>query len=472
MLFIELVVWGMLAHSSNLRSPSFQSTTSSYESLFPHPTGQNGLEEYARASDALKGYEFGVYQSWLPPEKRPTPEQLRQEEAEDKKLLDEFIASKKGAGVANVDPQVASGLGLDDRPDRVRAALEAHANQLSFLQVKQEEITRFHDVLDLVAQGNLKPFYWPNDRARDFVFAVNLKTIAKLSIDAAFVEFASGHSRRAVDILCETLKMSHRYDSGNLICELVATAVRAIVCSSLNEHLDALSYSDTSEIANLAGALLDDKSVLLGMVDGEHQQATIGMSEIMRDLSAHANDASDPLGSAFAKLSSADQAIWENRIVKSIEQSFEEVRIKIAADEATWLDNLVPDMDPSPKDDEPDKPLRTLEDLAKVLDSAGTSFKGQSFWQSLLINRTQLRLLRLHMRIIRFRWENDRLPTTIDEMKLPHEETEDPLSHKPFKYVVSKDKYTLSSLGNARTGEVLLKYRHPKTLDSTDSGNP
>ncbi|HSI73635.1 MAG TPA: hypothetical protein VK934_10715, partial [Fimbriimonas sp.] len=45
-----------------------------YVALFPKPTGLNGYEEVSRAVDLARKLNLAIYQSWIPPERRPKPD--------------------------------------------------------------------------------------------------------------------------------------------------------------------------------------------------------------------------------------------------------------------------------------------------------------------------------------------------------------------------------------------------------------
>ncbi len=70
--------------------------------------------------------------------------------------------------------------------------------------------------------------------------------------------------------------------------------------------------------------------------------------------------------------------------------------------------------------------------------------------------RTMLRLLRLHARIIAFRWEQDRLPKNLAELRLPRGYDFDPLSNQRFVYELRPEGYRLYSNGWKGGGRVEL----------------
>ena len=71
--------------------------------------------------------------------------------------------------------------------------------------------------------------------------------------------------------------------------------------------------------------------------------------------------------------------------------------------------------------------------------------------------RTQLRLLRLASRVVAFRWEHDRLPTTLADAA-PAEEIADPLTGDKFRYTPMGDRFRVFSKGVKATGEIDIKW--------------
>ena len=86
-----------------------------------------------------------------------------------------------------------------------------------------------------------------------------------------------------------------------------------------------------------------------------------------------------------------------------------------------------------------------------------TTFAGQlaatmivplgSIMDRYLIDRTKVQLLTVHAAIRLFRWENDRLPSSLDELKRG-DHSLDPFTGKSLIYVRTGETYELSSAGS------------------------
>jgi len=66
--------------------------------------------------------------------------------------------------------------------------------------------------------------------------------------------------------------------------------------------------------------------------------------------------------------------------------------------------------------------------------------------------RSKLYLLALHALIHKYRWEHAALPGSLDELHRA-DFTIDPMTGKPFTYVVKGDTYTLSGMGSVKRDE-------------------
>ncbi len=85
--------------------------------------------------------------------------------------------------------------------------------------------------------------------------------------------------------------------------------------------------------------------------------------------------------------------------------------------------------------------------------------------------RTQLRLLRLHAWVLAYRWEHDRLPSTLRDA-VGDEAAVDPVNLEPFEYTVNPSGYRLVSKGRGALGEVALRYVRPPSQERGDAPPP
>lgn len=94
------------------------------------------------------------------------------------------------------------------------------------------------------------------------------------------------------------------------------------------------------------------------------------------------------------------------------------------------------------------------------------------FFESELRRRTALRLLRLHCRIIQYRWTHGALPSTVQELG-DRKVTVDPLTGREFVYRPKGSDYTLWSEGDRYWGKLYLEYTKPvENEDNGQEGGP
>lgn len=91
-----------------------------------------------------------------------------------------------------------------------------------------------------------------------------------------------------------------------------------------------------------------------------------------------------------------------------------------------------------------------------------------------VIRRTRLRLLRLHVQVIRHKWVTGQLPQTLAELP-DTKSTFDPVTEKPFQYLVSGATFDAWAEGTKKTGPIRLAKKSPSLADEddfTDLGKP
>jgi hypothetical protein len=85
--------------------------------------------------------------------------------------------------------------------------------------------------------------------------------------------------------------------------------------------------------------------------------------------------------------------------------------------------------------------------------------------------RTQLRLLRMHLRVQAYRWNNAQLPARLDQTA-PASETRDTFGGGEFQYLPDPfGHYQLYSVGIPGIGRIDLKWRRDPNAPTTDPGD-
>lgn len=411
------------------------------ELLLPHPTGHNGLEEYLRACDVLD-QGFDLYQSWQPPEKRPTP--AIQSAAERAK-------EKLNATGETLSPD-------EVRLQNERAAAMARINAMSFLASRRDEWNRYGRALDIVESGNQKPIQWVIDDPLDtksFPIYASFRSLARLACDGAFVAWSSGRSDQAVHRLLVVLAMSQRTQVSGIVSLLVTEAITSIIYREFQEGLPNISLDDAYEIKRVCRAILADRS---GIEDAF--RAEFRNQKSMFDATIFSVTESDGNGS---KLSPDQKVEFQRKITDALQAKLKESLDRLEGPEDAWIPPI------SKQTPVEAVPLRAgSPDVAEAVNQFLGNLRNElnrDVLKAVSVRRTQTRLLNLHSAIRLFKWENRRLPENLEELKLEPEEVYDPLSKKAFAYHLQSDHYDLFSHGTAETGEIRLVYRGPANTE-------
>ncbi len=199
------------------------------------------------------------------------------------------------------------------------------------------------------------------------------------------------------------------------------------------------------------------------MVQGERAQMRQALEEVTKGFGDPNSGSASIAAQEFRKMTSDQQSAWASQLLQAAEDQFAvaarifeqpEANRLLAVGPADTFDSAV-----ASTDDSYDANKETLAQVAHEIQQTGNLTEHRQFLVAILRHRAQLRLLRLHARIIQYRWETGGLPKTLEELKLPKDETADPLSGKPFQYLPKDRTYRLLSLGIPETGEIELRYR-------------
>lgn len=421
----------------------------------------NALVDYERAGDLLKDPAFRVFQKWLPPEKRPTPEQIRQaEDARQRMLASMTPQERRGA------EQESEQLSPED------LELAAHLNGLSYLATRQEEVERFQLPLDLLERGIREPFvYVPAASEKDVrgqlevVGAVG--RLVRLASDAAFVSFAAGQSGRAVNVLDDALIMCQRLGQCGIPARQASANLCALLFRTLNDNLGSLTLDDAKKLADTSEGLLADRSALAGLVKNEKLRLSRWIDQVFGPDGAGSlgRQGDGSLAQQYVALSPDLRVEFLKKLHSLADERLDSLGKRFDSPEENWLavSEPAPVQPPDPK---------SLDELEAALARAFTSGIDHRFMLALVRSRTQTRLLDLHARIVLFRWQTGRLPATLDELRLPRDSVYDPLSRRLFNYERSDTSYKLWSSGIQETGPIELKYQPPADQSAHDPDRP
>jgi hypothetical protein len=301
------------------------------------------------------------------------------------------------------------------------------------------------DALRLLKQGLAKPVYSPRtDLSFDTLLPEisRFRDLAKLLVAQQYVQLADGRTGEAIDSARMCLVLGHAVQTDTLISGLVGIAITNICINTLGEHLDQLPARDCERLFRIcleALATPDSQSRIYAI---EH--ATI--KRVVTDLVNHVkrgdiSSVQKTLGAdeqQFASISSYIRTLSEadlDRLMLDTHGFVDRYNERLQGElrKQPWerrADQLEID-EPGP-----------AAAFAKFLIPA-TNLVNDRYVQ----DHARLRLLAVHCAILRYRWEHDRLPATLEVLNVG-DLIVDPFTGQRVEYEVRGSRtYTLSSAG-------------------------
>jgi hypothetical protein len=253
----------------------------------------------------------------------------------------------------------------------------------------------------------------------------------------AQVQFAHGRPNEASDALLTAIEMSDRLAaSGAQLTVLVARAVDGIALSAFNDNYTSIPLMAAEQI--LARVKVPDSGLLLEYWRSE-------ASEVSRVLA-------NPQGADSYRLSSleglegmtrAELSTLRTRWDAAAATGLAGMQGLFSQPESTWTKDKGR-LDPSKLSADPNVlALMALLDPKRLVETA-------------ILWRTQRRLLRVHALIAKSRWENGKLPASLNELSA--EAKLDPTAGAPYAFNrLTSSAYDLYSAGNRWFGDIRLK---------------
>lgn len=412
-----------------------QNDSSLLAKLVPVPTGRNGYEDFLRAGDLIGSNNWSVYEQWI---------------------------GFKRNHLVLTQTDVEGDSDVPDMPPGV-------SPEMSELAVRKVANERFGGAYDVLKIGNGKQVWDPRDdlgMASLFPELSRFKTLAKIGINKAHVEFSEGRTTQAIDDLFDGITFSkHMYHSVLVSC-LVGVAIQAIMLSEFNEHLGQLSFSDAELIDRRCSVLLSEKLSFSEVYKREAGLASHDLAELIKSPDLFLSDEDlKSFGQGFKDLGPNDQLKLQQMVTETLRQRFEAAQQRMGGDEADWLlSEGEMDPIPSPRD-------QSVSNLALLMAnslSGKDTMRGSA--KAIAKGRIQLHLLQLHAKVMEYHWKNNQWPKKIEEFAEP-KVAFDPFAKSPFHYELKDGGYRLYSLGVPGAGPIELKY-HRLVTSGEGSGNP
>jgi hypothetical protein len=368
--------------------------TPSSDFLFPRPSGQNGYEELVLAGDIVS-----------------TDPVLRE------------FAAREGGGMAAT---------LTEK----RAVLATPAAKRAFALVRQG-----------IRKPVLSPRVNPDDETR-YPELAQFRSLARLYAVRIYVECADGRLHDAINSLEEALRFGYVMQTDSLISGLVSIAADAIVLGEFGKRLDQLSARDCERLLTVAQAWMRLPDPALRTLEAERA----GILQTLRKYRGQPEKFVDtflPADDDAERMQQRDLAL---RVARgepaTVSRAFDEAETRLNA----YFRALLTEMR---------KPLwqraapPELNDgslggrLLDLLGATGTyTLAGERYAQE----QASVQMLGIHAAIRRYRWEHNRLPAALSELKLGALVL-DPFTGQEFSYrLLSDEKYALGSAGPLERG--------------------
>lgn len=416
----------------------------SYHKLFPHPTGQNGYEDYVMAGDLLTSPRAEMLLNW-------TPHQYAG--------MLEHIQSLKAQG----EPP---------EPNLNQATLEFAASltnktQLEVWQLEEKELGR---ALVYIQNGNMKPIEDPRQDLTSntlFLESRGFKRIAQFAKQVSFVDFANGRSSDGLAPVTAAFIQANRTNQRTMICMLVGAASQSTLFGAMDQTRLSWSMANAKQVESLCDQLLAQPTPMRTVMQGEYAFALSAVKDVFRagasGQQAELGEHDDHALRAISLLQGEQRDQFVQLYAGQVKAQYEEIIRRFEGDEARWIEPIE------------DKPVSapsgtSLQELAEHLaDLVQPTFSQVGV--VLARQRTQVRLLRLHAKITQYRWGTGRLPKTLAEVATPTE-LHDPFSKSAFQYELNETGgYRLYSMGfKGSRGEIDLAYK--PTLGEEQEARP
>lgn len=381
-----IILASTLALGASLAGRTQEPPTSLLAQVFPQTTGRNGYEELVRAADLL-----------------PRCEGFKRIEGKPATLAQKRAAVEERT-VRPVLLLVDAGLKKPISPPR------------PFIGIKstRPELPAFRSLMRLLAMRQ-------------------------------YVLLAEGKTREAVRLTSDALTLARAVESDSM-SGLCGAAMSAVVIRPVGAHLGQLSAADCETLYAACLGVLARPDPTESIYRGEQRLTRSLLEEASRGVLRNEPRAfedligsSDPADTQAVGLRDAliDQLRSDpNRFGSTVNDALRQLD--------SYFDQQIQELQ-KPEWERDRKPFKADGALAGRLAQAVT-FEIDQLSVRLAAQRCQIQLLAAHCAVLRFRWENDRLPEDLSQLKLGEVGT-DPFTGAPFRYQATGIRYRLNSSG-------------------------
>lgn len=418
----------------------------SYHKLFPHPTGQNGFEDYVLAGDLLTSPRAELLFNWTPHQYADMLAKLQSLKAEGKR----------------------------PEPSLNKAALDfaaslANKTQLEIWQLEANEMSK---ALVYIQIGNMKPIEDPRQELNSETITLGLDgfiRIAQIAKQASFADCADGRFRDAITLLAASFIQTSRSSELSWLIRSLGDGCQSILFEAFDQTRLSWSLDNAKQVEALCDQFLSLPAPMRTVLQGDYAFVMSVMREALKPgyqwYRAHAGEEWYRQAGAISKLKGSQRDQFVRSCYGLVKARFDEASRHFSGDESHWIEPIEDNPPSTQSGASPqDLAVRMVADMWKPpFSHDGTTLARQ---------RTQIRILRLHARITQYRWATGHLPKTLAEVATPAELL-DPFSKSPFQYELNKTGgYRLYSKGfKGSNGEIELDYK-PSFDDEPGEARP
>jgi hypothetical protein len=318
--------------------------------------------------------------------------------------------------------------------------------------------------LDLVRRGLAKPVSSPRTSLSSATLLPELgqfRRLARLLVVQQYVLFADGRVPEAIETARLGWRLGTAIQTDTLVSGMVGTAILAITTRGVAGHLDQLSERDCDLLYRACMERLREPDPALRLLEAERNAGRVVVAEIREGKFDPASlvEADPSPGPETEASGRARQAVVDLKRLKTTsaeEYVAQLTRVQTALDQQydrviaewrkpAWQRSLAA----------PPGEGGLVADLVSAIAPVPMLSQVSDKYTQV---QAEIRLLACHAAILRYKWEQDRLPAGLAALNL-EELTIDPFTGRPLQYEPRGARYRLTSVGP------LARADDPKAVD-------
>lgn len=344
----------------------------------------------------------------------------------------------------------------------------------TLLEIREAVVGKHQDALNLIRKGMAKPVIDPRSSTMDLMTVLPdfslLKSLTKVTLMAATIEFAYGRPRQGIDNLMLALLIGDSISRTAMIGQLLAAAIHQMTFAEIDKQQSGFGIDGWRRLEEWATQRSRSSEDLL---------TAVGAEFAVIDRTLRGQSGTEFIDFSFEiwgvnekpewidKLSQSAAARLKDNVRRRCGERLQQWIDLIGGDEENWIKHATPT--PETGDDDLSK-VRSVSELEETLVNDWIPSL-DAFIASVARMRTQYRLLALHAKIQRYRLHHDLHPQSLADVAT-EAERHDPHSDSSFVYELKENGYRLYSKGFRNTGEIELLYRRPRRQSGAENEPP